>query len=217
MGFLSAFNKKPATACQHFTERLSMRIGAYLQRLDPGRGQAEERALTLIARSPASEIARALAFQADNLRRHDISARMIFARLAPVELAGEMACALRLTGVQDSRMSAVRVIRIPALLNAHEQLVIGSGCSWTGDVLRRAEGNRNGLDLWEDNSCGAARLAQFAFNSIWSASTPVPAKVLSSRRSILRDAVWMSASAATAGMASAMTKRPTARSSFRQH
>lgn len=217
MGFLSAFQKKPAGDCQILTERLAMRIGACLQRLDIKSTSFTERTLTLIARSPSSEIARALALQAEALEQKAISTRVIFARLAPVELASEMASALKLTGPRDSKESAVRVIRTQALLNAHEQLVIGSECSWTGDMLRRNEGNRNGLDIWEDGSTGAARLAQFAFNALWPSAKPVPAAVLSGRQRVLRDSEWKNASITPAGMASSLADMRTASSSFTQH
>lgn len=217
MGFLSAFHKKPTGDCQILIERLAMRLGGCLQTLEAKGSSLTDRSLTLIARSPSSEIARALALQAEYLRRKEFSARIIFARLGPVELAAEMAWTLQLTSGGDCKESSVRIIKTPALLNAHEQLVIGEHCCWTGDMLRRAEGNRNGLDIWEDESVGAAKLAQFAFNAIWPLAKPVPSSVLTGRRRVLRDSEWRNASVTPAGIASTLKAKRTSRSSFTQH
>jgi hypothetical protein len=217
MGFLTAFHKKPTGDCQILTERLAMRIEECLQRLDIKGASLSERSLTLIARSPSSEIARALSLQAGTFQKKEFTARMIFARLAPIELAAEMASAFNLTGGGDSRASAVRILRSPALLNAHEQLVIGENCCWTGDMLRRAEGNRNGLDIWEDGSTGAAKLAQFAFNAIWRSAKPVPSKALTGRGRILRESEWRNASVTPAGIAARIADKRSGRSSFTQH
>lgn len=217
MGFLSAFHKKPTGDNQILIERLAMRLGDFLQRMEAKGSSLTDRSLTLIARSPSSEIARALALQADHLQRKEFSARIIFARLGPIELAAEMALTLNLTGSRDCKESSVRIIKMPALLNAHEQLVIGEHCCWTGDMLRRAEGNRNGLDIWEDGSVGAAKLAQFAFNAIWPSAKSVPSSVLTGRRRVLRDSEWRNASVTPAGIASTLANKRTGRLSFTQH
>ncbi|MBX2806487.1 MAG: hypothetical protein KTR19_10980 [Hyphomicrobiales bacterium] len=217
MGFLTAFHKKPTGDCQILIERLALRIGECLQGLQLKGSSLSERSLTLIARSPSSEIARALALQAETLQRNDISARIIFARLSPIELVAELASALSLTAGRDSKESSVRILKSPALLNAHEQLVIGEHCCWTGDMLRRAEGNRNGLDIWKDNSDHAAKLAHCAFNAIWPTAKPVPSSVLTGRQRILRDSEWLNASMTPAGIASSFANKRAGRSSFTQH
>lgn len=217
MGFLSAFNTKTIRDCHQVSDRLAMRIGDCLQRLENRAQGVGERCLTLIARSPSSEISRALALQAETLERQDYSARMIFARLAPIELAAEMASSLKLGGPNDDRQSAVRVIKNPALLNAHEQLVIGETCCWTGDLLRRSEGNRNGLDIWEEDSRGAACLARFAFNAMWRSARPVPARVLSGGFRGLSGKEMTAAGMAATGQASRHGKTWLMRTSLTQH
>ncbi len=179
MGFLSAFQKKPSGERQQSIDRFSGLISAYLHRLETRGGTVEDRSLTLIARSPSAAVARALALQAEGLERQEVSTYFIFARIAPLELLTELALALNLIAPRDGRpANRVRVIRTPALLHAHEQLVLGRSSCWTGDMLRRSEENRNGLDLWEDEAPGSVRLAQFAFNAIWAIAKPVPARIL---------------------------------------
>lgn len=178
MGFLSAFSKRPSSDRQQSIDRLTALIAGYLERLEVKGGPLEERSLTLIARSPSSAVSRALALQAKNIERQQISMRLIFARLAPFEMLAELASALNLTNLRQGKSSPVRLIRTPALLHAHEQLALGLSSCWTGDMMRRNEDNRNGLDLWEENAPGSVRLAELAFNAIWSIAKPVPARIL---------------------------------------
>lgn len=209
MGFLSAFNKKPSGDRQQSVDRLSALIAAYLERLETRGGSLEERSMTLIARSPSAAVSRALALQAKGLERQQISMRLIFARLAPFELLAELATALNLTGSRDSKGASVRLIRTPALLHAHEQLVLGSSSCWTGDMMRRCEENRNGLDLWEQDAPGSVRLAELAFNAIWAIAKPVPARILSGGSRLVTERASMTPAMAAAGLASeAISQRP---------
>jgi hypothetical protein len=178
MGFLSAFSKRPSSDRQQSIDRLTAQIAGYLERLEVKGGSLEERSLTLIARSPSAAVSRALALQAKEFEKQQISMRLIFARLAPFELLADLASALNLTSLRQGRSSPVRLIRTPAVLHAHEQLVLGLSTCWTGDMMRRCEENRNGLDLWENNAPGSVRLAELAFNAIWSIAKPVPARIL---------------------------------------
>jgi hypothetical protein len=202
MGFLSAFNKKPAVGeGQQPAEKLSALIASYLQRLETRGGTLEERSMTLIARSPSAAIAQALVMQAGEIERQQVSMRIVFARLAPFNTLAEMVGALNLVRPHDGKIDTVRLIKTPALLHAHEQLVLGSSCCWTGDMLRRNEENRNGLDLWEEDAGGSVRLAQFAFNAIWSIAKPVPARILTDGSRIMRERASMNPAVAAAGLA----------------
>jgi hypothetical protein len=178
MGFLSTFAKRPLSDCQHSVERVSNIVAAYLNRLEARGGGLRDRSLTLIARSPSASVARALIPHAKQLAREQVCVEVIFATLSPLELLAELALALNLIAPRDGRGASVRLIKTPALLNAHEQLVLGSSTCWTGDMLRRCEENRNGLDLLEEDAPGSVRLAQFAFNAIWAIAKPVPARHL---------------------------------------
>jgi hypothetical protein len=202
MGFLSAFNKKPtAGERQQPAEKLSALIASYLQRLETRGGTLPERSMTLIARSPSAAIAQALVAQASEIERQQVSMRIVFARLAPFNTLAELVAALNLVRRRDGNTDIVRLIKTPALLHAHEQLVLGRSCCWTGDMLRRNEENRNGLDLWEEDADGSVRLAQFAFNAIWSIAKPVPARILTDGSRIMRERASMNPAVAAAGLA----------------
>lgn len=208
MGFLSAFNKKPASGHPQPVEKLSALIASYVQRLETQGGTIEERSLTLIARSPSAAVAKALTLQADGLKREQVTANLVFARLAPFEGLAQLATALKLTGKRNERRGFIRIIKTPALLHAHEQLVLGRSSCWTGDMLRRSEENRNGLDLWEEDAQGSVRLAQLAFSAIWSIAKPVPERVLAGGRRVSTDRAAVSPAIAAAGLACETNKIP---------
>ena len=208
MGFLSAFHKRPPTDRQNAIERFSALIAAYVQRLETQGGTLQERSLTLIARSPSSAAARALALHGPALKREEVSAKLIFARLAPVELLTELASALNLITPRVGQSDCVRLIKTPAVLHAHEQLVLGPSCCWTGDMLRRCEENRNGLDILEQDMPGPVRLAQFAFNAIWAIAKPVPARILAGGGRATSERPSLAPAVAAAGLAAACAHTP---------
>lgn len=201
MGFLSAFAKRPLSDRQHSVERFSNIMSSYLNRLESSGGDLRERSMTLIARSPSASVARALIPYAKELEREQVSVNLIFAKLSPIELLTDLALALNLIGPRDDRSTSIRLIKTPALLNAHEQLVLGSNTTWTGDMLRRCEENRNGFDLLEENAPGSVRLAQFAFNAIWTIAKPVPTRILSGGNRLFASGTPLAPAIAAAGLA----------------
>jgi hypothetical protein len=178
MGFLSAFQKMPSTDFTYTTEKFSSLLTRFLEKSARGVG-LEEQAITLIARAPSMAAVRALIMQANEIQRQKIGVRVIFARLAPVDLLSELSSALDLVDVRNTTGGKIRFIKNPALLDAHEQFVLGDALCWTGDMLRRLEENRNRLDIVEENAPGALRLAEMSFNALWTAAKPLPARALS--------------------------------------
>jgi hypothetical protein len=177
MGFLSAFQKKPLTDPVQSTEKFSGLIARFLEKAALG-GGPRDRSITLIARSPAMAAARALTLNASEIERQQISVQVVFAKLAPAELLGQLASALGLIDQRHPAAAKVRFIKNAALLDAHEQLVLGSELCWTGDMLRRCDENRNRLDILEEGLSGPIRLAELSFNAIWAVAKPVPARAL---------------------------------------
>jgi hypothetical protein len=205
MGFLSAFAKRPLSDCQQSVERFSHVVSAYLNRRETKGGSLRERSLTLIARSPSAAVARALIPHARELEREQVCVQLIFARLSPLEMLAELAQALNIIAPREGRCGSVRLIKTPALLHAHEQLVLGTSTCWTGDMLRRCEENRNGLDLLENDAPGSVRLAQFAFNAIWSIAKPVPTRILAGNSRSFEGGTPLAPAIAAAGLAADST------------
>jgi hypothetical protein len=177
MGLLSAFQKKHFNDCAYPVEKFSGLIARFLEKNARGIAIAEH-SITLIARAPSMSAVRALVMHADEIQRQRIAVRAIFARLAPVDCLGELSSALSLVDPRHTATGRIRFIKNPALLDAHEQLVLGNSVCWTGDMLRRSEEHRNRLDITEENQPGAVRLAELSFNALWGACKPVPSRAL---------------------------------------
>lgn len=61
----------------------------------------------------------------------------------------------------------------PRLLDAHEQLVIGSTVSWTGDCMRRDPVKLDAFQCFNDTCLEAAGWARVSFERLWQASQPL--------------------------------------------
>lgn len=195
MGFLSAFHKRSSSDRQP-VEKFSTVVTKYLKQLDDLDVTMRERNITLIARSPAAPTARAILQTAQEIERQQVSVQIIFAKLAPVEMLIELATSLHISPRGNS-VSTIRFIKNPSLLNAHEQLVLGTRICWTGDMLRRSEEQRNGLDLLEENAPGSVCLGELAFNAMWKVAKPLPARAfVAPRRTAPTPAVLLPALAA---------------------
>lgn len=132
---------------------------------------ATEKAATsclLIARSadsPAARIVLALGAQA---MPPSFSVRAIFAQLGGTETA-RIAEACR----NSNWAIQVRWARDVRLLEAHEQLVLGSATSWIGDCMRREPTARDACELYAADCRDATRRATLFFERLWGASEPV--------------------------------------------
>lgn len=177
MGFLSAFQKRPSSDPAHSVEKFSNLISRYLE-ANQTIGDRPGGMITLIARSPSMAACRALLLHAGEIRRQQISVRIVFAKLAPVDQLALLSSAMHLVDPRNTATGRIRFIRNGALLDAHEQLVLGSASCWTGDMLRRCDEHRNGLDLIEEGMPGPVRLAELSFNAMWSVAKPIPARAL---------------------------------------
>jgi hypothetical protein len=177
MGFLSAFQKQPLTDRAQSVDKFSGFLARFLERA-AGDASPEDRSITLIARAPSMAAVRALLLHGKEIHRQDIAVRVIFARLAPVDMLGELSALLTRADTGRAPSGAMRFIKNAALLDAHEQLVLGRSLCWTGDMLRRSEEQRNRLDILEENQPSATRRGVIAFNALWNAAKPVHARAL---------------------------------------
>lgn len=70
---------------------------------------------------------------------------------------------------------ALRTSQSSRLLDAHEQLVLGSRSSWTGDCMRRNPRERDAFETFGGDDEQLAEWARRSFDRLWSNS--LPAKV----------------------------------------
>lgn len=155
-------------------------LGRYLtsldQRLDDDAtgeiSNSDDYLITLIARSPESLVATAISQRADELHERGIKVKAIFASLLSTDAMsswiaadGSLSCA--------SKIENLRWAKNPNLLDAHEQLTLGTDMCWSGDAMRRNQERRYVMDLFENHATSATYLARQGFDAMWTASVAV--------------------------------------------
>ena len=134
--------------------------------------------LTLILRSASSGPARALIYKKDELTGAGIRAQAILANLEPEPELRELFATLSELAPREKPCELIRWARNPRLLDAHEQATYGNAMCWSGDPMRREADKRNALALFHEAASDGVRLARLAFAALWSASSPVPERIL---------------------------------------
>ncbi len=185
---MSRFSDLPTRPTDHAaraTLRIVELIDNYLRHLRSAPSEeAGDYAITLVARSPASPAARALAAKADELGAEQVSANIIFAKPAPSDTLDEVLRAIRPVLRGEAVPARVRWARNPALLDAHEQLTLGSSICWSGDAMRRAPKRPQALEIAEERAPDAVRRACLGFSALWAASTPLTTSYRGEKRRV---------------------------------
>lgn len=176
MGFITAFPKDKHPLYRQM-ERCSGIYDTYFAQLEGSRGARDLR-VTMLARSAMSPVCRIFTQRADEFAERGVRVQAIFTRLGPVEPLGAFLDVVRRLNGDANAAASVRWANNPSLLEAHEQLTLGSRMCWTGDCMRRSADSRNALDLLEENSIGSVHLGELAFSSMWMASKPLPEELL---------------------------------------
>lgn len=188
MNFFKDARQAKLVRCLEKQENLTRFIGYYLDRTSVCvEADGRVRHGTLIARSPASPVARALMAAANELTSLHISLEVAFARLEPAELMSEW---VSLSRTEDGRHPTVllRWAARPPLLEAHEQLVLGLNMSWTGDCMRREPETRDAYELYDTFHAEAATRSTQSFRALWNACQPMPGTIMGRDRAIGADA-----------------------------
>ena len=140
----------------------------------------EQRTITLIARSPDSSPAKALATNLARFQPLSVEVNIIFAQIAPAEALDYMVRSLG-SACRQSPELIIRWAKNRALLDAHERLTLGRTLCWTGDAMRRSEDSRSALDRVEDCTPSILAEANASFAYLWRASKPLPKTLFTPR------------------------------------
>jgi hypothetical protein len=173
MGFLSDPHDDFPQSPFHAVSRFDPCFDVYGLNLKE-RMEERDRTITLIARSPASPAARALAINLARFERGFLRVGVIFAQIAPVESLNFVIEALQ-ASCTEPPLNILRWARNRALLDAHERLTLGLELVWTGDSMRRPDDVRPAIDRVEDATPAMLAEAHASFNALWRASKPLPA------------------------------------------
>jgi hypothetical protein len=132
------------------------------------------RQVTIVARSPASPVIQAMRAVAAEFAARQVTVQSIFSDVDPEKaliLAWEVISDLS-QGREHSDL--IRWARAPGILEAHEQMVLGSSMCWLGDAMRREPGRRDGFDLFDTDAPEKCSLGAQSFAAIWNFATPIP-------------------------------------------
>ncbi|GBF26582.1 hypothetical protein MnTg02_01623 [bacterium MnTg02] len=178
MGFRTDANQYGASEQGRGDTQFGAFIDNYVERIGEVPALSRnEYLVTLIARSPSSLPAQAIACRAEALQDASINLRVIFSRLSPQQAMKDWFTTFSdYTGGREA--DYLRLVKNPNLLDAHEQLTLGNSMCWSGDSLRRSWEGHHHISLFEEASPGSARLSQLAFRALWAAAEKLPAKYL---------------------------------------
>jgi hypothetical protein len=146
-------------------------MSRFVERVESDGG--ELRSLTMILRSAASSPAQALIGMSRQLTLSGIAAKVVVAQLEPEDDLRQLFASLSELSPREPAKEFIRWARNPRLLDAHEQVTYGASMCWSGDAMRREADKRNALSLFDEAAPGTVRLAQLAFEALWSASAVV--------------------------------------------
>lgn len=179
MGFFTHFRQRQLDAANAAVAHHDSILECYLDRLDAGgKAPVAERCVTVLARSAASPALRALIHRHEALKARGVRARAIVAYLEPGDALRETVETLVALAPERKVNELLRWANKTCIHDAHEQLTLGTGLSWSGDMMRREPGKCDGLDLFEKDAPQTVRLGRLAFEAIWTISAPLPASRL---------------------------------------
>ncbi len=148
-------------------ENSSRFIGYYLDRLSiAAEPTLPQRTATLIARSAASPMARALLAAITECEQLAVRVEVMFAKAEPAEQMVQWLEVAARNHATDPFLQ-LRKAGHPALIDAHEQLVLGTTFSWQGDCMRRDPETRDAFETFECFNSEAARRASRTFQALW--------------------------------------------------
>jgi hypothetical protein len=184
MSFLSDFDGMPPLSPLQAASRFDAYFDVYGLSLQQEASEGQ-RSVTLIARSPASPVAQALAINLSRFEPQSVEVGIIFAQIAPAEALNLMLQALR-SACGRAPETIIRWAKNRALLDAHERLTLGHTLCWTGDSMRRPEDSRSVIDRVDEDDPAVLAESRASFAALWKASKPLPTIGLS--RSLPQDA-----------------------------
>ncbi|MCP4937343.1 MAG: hypothetical protein GY927_24820 [bacterium] len=175
MGLLSQFSSKAELHRRETVKRFDDFILSYVSKVEKqATASKEDLSVTLIARSPESAVTDAVRRHANTFVDLGIEVRVIFASIEPASVFADFVEMAGMYNGQNCLDTSLRWAKNPALLDAHEQLVLGMDHCWSGDAMRRAADVRFSLDLFESAGANAVELGRAAFIGLWSASANIP-------------------------------------------
>lgn len=151
----------------------------YFQWLDETSPEdASERQVLIVARSPASPVILAMRALADEFCSRQVTIKLVFSDVDPERALQSAWSVISDLSKGRDHSDLVKWASSPGILEAHEQMILGSQMCWLGDAMRREPGRRDGFDLFSNNAPADSARAIKSFSAIWNFATPLPGWML---------------------------------------
>lgn len=158
-----------------FESRQNFYFQRYVEWLDEaGPNSQEARLVSIIARSPVSPVMLAMQATADDLRSRNVEVRVVFTDVDPEKALRSTWQAMTMLAPDREHTDLIRWANAPAILEAHEQMVMGDRMCWLGDAMRREPGRRDAFDIFEADAQRTCSLALKSYARMWEHARPVP-------------------------------------------
>jgi hypothetical protein len=169
---------------------------------EPASGAAvsEHRRVTLVARSPNSPVACAVADLSAAIATAGYAVNVVFSTLDAEAPAADW----RVIGESPSCLGELRVARNPRLADAHEQLVLSDNVCWIGDSMRRDPSKRDAFEVYATGYAATVQLAATSFSRLWAVCAPVKLTTTRPRARTTTTAVATDPKTAATAIAAAM-------------
>ena len=129
----------------------------------------------VVARSPLSPVALALAELADEITACGITIYAVFTA------SGTQATRPSAGQGQHCETSTTRQIQDVRLLDAHELLLLGSGTAWVGDCMRRDPAQNDAYERYSNGCASTAICVRSSFKHLWNGARPLALSWLAMR------------------------------------
>ncbi len=163
---------------------------------------------SVIARSPYSPVARAVAELSDDLAALGISVYAVFASLGSNGSAAKR---------QDnnSDVNGTRVIQDARLLDVHEVLLLDNNSSWIGDCMRRDPAQCDAYERYSSNCAFTNASVRSSFEQLWNGARPVKSMWLSQpcdeAQTVISDQEFIATSAVMSPLEDISSRAPSTR------
>ncbi|MBV1695712.1 MAG: hypothetical protein KGP27_14735 [Hyphomicrobiales bacterium] len=154
---------KPPSPHDATAEHRERKIAALRDFITDHIESARHSGITVIARSPASPVLVALAALEAQITNDAVAVRAIIAETGSSPAPAAQPDAAVLACLQNR----FRVFADRRLMDAHEQLQVGSASTWIGDSMRRDPDRRDVFERFAPDCAATARLAGAAFDALW--------------------------------------------------
>lgn len=143
-------------------EEREANIRSFIEAAMVGEPDGRADAIAVLAVSPESPVAKALLSISDRLADRGLGAAIVFAGGATAAKDETWSLSFSARFLHE-----IRLTTHPRILDAHEQIIVGSRAHWYGDCMRRDPWKRDAYASFTPDDPHATRTARANFSRLW--------------------------------------------------